>query len=508
MNIASGRGLSVLVAFSMIVSMIAMVGMIGGVQASGPTYSSHSVITINNNSDLETLRSQEGCTGSGKVNDPYVIDGYDISGTGGACIYVAHITVHLIISDCCLHNSSYGVEVVASNYVTVTNSNCSGDDPYGIYLDNTGNDTLINNVCIDASHGIYVYSSSDNVINNNTCKATRACSMMLTSSSNRNLISNNTCYSSGNNGIHVRQSDYNVISYNTLKNNGGYGLSLAMSNYNQVYGNLMIGNNGSSSVYSSSHIQSNDTGIGNRWNTSSYGNYWSDWRGPDANGDGIVDNPYSICDGSSKDHYPLATTAIPGTSVPGAPTGMTATIGDGNVSLSWSVPGNGRAPIDYYIVYLGGIDVAHPTTNSTTISGLVDGQIYTFKVAAHNSEGMGPESSGVSAIPNWVPTAPGMPLRLAATPGSGQASLSWSAPSSNGGVAIDYYIVYQNGTDVRHPAVTSVTITGLTNGQSYGFTVAAHNSVGIGPLSSVSDHHAGPGSDRPGRPDGSENNFR
>jgi parallel beta-helix repeat protein len=484
MKIASGRGLLILVTFSLILSIFATAGTTGVVQASGPTYSSHSIITINNNSDLTTLRSQGACTGSGMVNDPYVIDGYDISGNGGACIHVAHITVRLVISNCYLHDSSYGVELVGSNFVTVKNNNCSGNDPYGIYLDNTGNDTLINNVCLDASHGIYSYGSGDNVIKNNTCRGTRACAMMLTSSSNRNLITENTCYSSGNNGIHVLRSDHNTITYNTLKNNGGFGLSLANSDHNVAYGNLMIGNNGSSSIYNASHIQSNDTGVDNHWNTSSYGNYWSDWKTPDANGDGIVDNPYSICDGSSKDYYPLTTTTIPGKTVPSAPTGMTATIGDRIVSLSWGAPSDGRAPIDYYIVYQDGIDVAHPTTNSTTISGLANGQSYTFKVAAHNSVGMGAESSGVSATPNRIPTVPSIPIGLVATPGNGQVSISWSAPSSNGGAIIDYYIVYQNGTDVRHPSGTSVTITGLTNGQDYGFTVAAHNSAGIGSLSS------------------------
>jgi hypothetical protein len=42
-------------------------------------------------------------------------------------------------------------------------------------------------------------------------------------------------------------------------------------------------------------------------------------------------------------------------------------------------------------------------------------------------------------------------------------------------------VVYQNGAALAtHPAATSMVISGLTNGVSYTFTVAAHNSVGIG----------------------------
>src|SRR5665811_962658 len=101
-KMANGRGLLILVTISLVISIFAPMGMIGDVQASGPTYVPHSTIHIDKNSDLVTLRSSGGCTGSGTVNDPYVINGYDISGnissTGGAGIYVANINVRLVIS--------------------------------------------------------------------------------------------------------------------------------------------------------------------------------------------------------------------------------------------------------------------------------------------------------------------------------------------------------------------------------------------------------------------------
>jgi len=56
-------------------------------------------------------------------------------------------------------------------------------------------------------------------------------------------------------------------------------------------------------VYDPLHIQAYDDGA-NRWNSSSYGNYWSDWTKPDINTDGIVDMPYAIASGSNVDHYP------------------------------------------------------------------------------------------------------------------------------------------------------------------------------------------------------------
>ena len=106
------------------------------------------------------------------MNDPYVIKGYDITGTHGACIYVANTTVRLVISNNYLRGNYYGIEVVRSPNVPITNNNASGNDPYGIWLRSTGNDIVINNVCIDADHGIYTSAAYDNIINNNTVRAT------------------------------------------------------------------------------------------------------------------------------------------------------------------------------------------------------------------------------------------------------------------------------------------------------------------------------------------------
>lgn len=91
-------------------------------------------------------------------------------------------------------------------------------------------------------------------------------------------------------------------------------------------------------------------------------------------------------------------------------------------------------------------------------------------------------------------TPPGAPTGLTASAGNGQASLSWAAPVSNGGVAITSYRVYRgtaSGTETLLTAggcsglgaVLSCTDTGLTNGQAYYYKVSAVNSLGEGPQS-------------------------
>ncbi len=84
-----------------------------------------------------------------------------------------------------------------------------------------------------------------------------------------------------------------------------------------------------------------------------------------------------------------------------------------------------------------------------------------------------------------APSAPGTPT---ATAGSGQASVSWSAPSWDGGAAVSAYTVTSTpGNHICFTTSTSCTVTGLTPGTSYTFTVKAANSAGSGPSTDQSN---------------------
>jgi hypothetical protein len=88
-------------------------------------------------------------------------------------------------------------------------------------------------------------------------------------------------------------------------------------------------------------------------------------------------------------------------------------------------------------------------------------------------------------------TAPGAPTSVTATGGNAQAMVSFTAPANNGGSAITGYTVKSipaGGTDniAGSPALTH-TITGLTNGTSYTFTVHAINAIGSSAESAASN---------------------
>jgi len=97
-----------------------------------------------------------------------------------------------------------------------------------------------------------------------------------------------------------------------------------------------------------------------------------------------------------------------------------------------------------------------------------------------------------AAFPDFGPIS--APTSLAATRGNGQASLTWTDPSYNGGSAItDYSVQYSTNsgstwTTFSRTASTTASqvVTGLTNGTAYVFRVAGINSNGTGTYTAAS----------------------
>lgn len=86
-----------------------------------------------------------------------------------------------------------------------------------------------------------------------------------------------------------------------------------------------------------------------------------------------------------------------------------------------------------------------------------------------------------------VSTAPSKPTAVQATPGNGQATVSWTAPDDGGSPITGYVITSDPGsiTETVGGDQTSAVVDGLTNGTAYTFTVVAQNAVGDGPASNT-----------------------
>lgn len=187
---------------------------------------------------------------------------------------------------------------------------------------------------------------------------------------------------------------------------------------------------------------------------------------------------------------------------PAAPTLAAPSLGNDQATLSWSAPGSdGGAAISGYVVstYAGssasGTPIQQistgPAGTALTVAGLTNGQQYTFTVQAVNEAGAGAASSQTATLPG----PPGTPTGVAVSPGNGRVEVSWSPPSNNGGAAISGYVINAyagpaaSGTPIQvvstGPSATSGSVSGLTNGQQYTFTVQALNEAGPGTPSSA-----------------------
>jgi hypothetical protein len=184
---------------------------------------------------------------------------------------------------------------------------------------------------------------------------------------------------------------------------------------------------------------------------------------------------------------------------PGAVAGVTATAGRSSATVSWSAPSSGGPPSSYVITPYAGTKAQTPKTvsgsppaTSATVTGLDPGTAYTFTVHAENAGGSGAESTSSNAVTPTGAGAPGAPTAVTAKADSTSAIVGWTAPSDDGGSAITGYTVTpfagataQPSTDVD-ASTTQTRITGLADGTTYTFAVAARNASGTGAASAAS----------------------
>ena len=144
-------------------------------------------------------------------------------------------------------------------------------------------------------------------------------------------------------------------------------------------------------------------------------------------------------------------------------------------------PDDGGSAISGYTVIAapgGATTAVTADQTNATVTGLTNGQAYTFTVTATNANGTSaPSEPSNEVTPAGLPDAPAKPNVVL---NDRTATITWETPSGNGSPITGYTITGTNNAGIKTVTAenTQVTFTGLTRAQTYTFTVTATNAVG------------------------------
>ena len=172
------------------------------------------------------------------------------------------------------------------------------------------------------------------------------------------------------------------------------------------------------------------------------------------------------------------------TAPPGAPSDLVhEQIDSRSLRLSWTPPNTGSPPTGYAVQ--ASINGADWIDDATTVDPEVTltlsaGVAYRFRVAAMSDVGTGAWSLPTDVIELRAVSEPGAPTAVRVQPGDGAVTVSWQAPTNDGGAPLaEYVVTAEPGRHLCSTTELTCVVEGLANGVVYSVSVTASNAAGL-----------------------------
>lgn len=145
------------------------------------------------------------------------------------------------------------------------------------------------------------------------------------------------------------------------------------------------------------------------------------------------------------------------------------------------------SPVDYGLVYVDGVLIGGEVLEGGVVTAQwwpTPGQ-HVISATVYDLDGWSGDATGITVTAAELPGAPTGVVAVAGQ--NGTATVSWTAPTEDGGSPVTGYVVARNGEVQQLAAGSPHVFTGLANGATYYFAVAATTAAGAGPFSAVSN---------------------
>ena len=266
-----------------------------------PAYEDHAPISITGDENLTIMAEADSWEGNGTLEDPYIIEGYNItlSGTPGSCIILYDISLYVVLRDCFIGDATYGIYLLNVTHFTSVGNIIYGNG-YGMYILLCDHSIIMDTIFEEDYYPIYVEDSVSMHIEG--CQFTTSDTAIDGSSLTYSWIVNNTIIDAdygillepGCIGNEIKQNSFSEVTFEGVLLTPGVSGTKVVWNY---FGGYLTGGASDYSSPSSNEFSHN---------------YYFGFTSLDLDNDGIYDESSSIIGPSGlRDYSPLVYPPLP-----------------------------------------------------------------------------------------------------------------------------------------------------------------------------------------------------